>query len=96
VDFEADGTYDQVFKYHLGTNEFRKDRSTMVHSDVLGGDTINMVMTIDYKEFLNGVDLNTEFLTMSMGDARPLGIKMMNQFDQAVTISKLGDGKKSN
>jgi hypothetical protein len=96
VDYEGDGTYDQVFKYHLGTNEFRKDRSTKIHSDVLGGDTINMVMAIDYKEFLNGVDLNTEFLSMSMGDARPLGMKMMNQFDQAVTISKMGDGKKSN
>jgi hypothetical protein len=96
VDFEADGTYDQVFKYHLGTNEFRKDRSTMVHSDVLGGNTLNIVMTIDYKEFFNGVDLKTEFLSMSMGGSRPLGFKMMNQFDQAITFSKMGDGKNNN
>tara|TARA_R110002050_G_scaffold100008_2_gene207266 strand:- start:4713 stop:5510 length:798 start_codon:yes stop_codon:yes gene_type:complete len=96
VDFEGDGTYDQVFKYHLGTNEFRKDRSTMVHSDVLGGETINMLLAIDYKAFFNGVDLTTEILSMSMGEGRALGIKMMDQFDQAMTISKMENGNKNN
>ena len=88
VDYEGDGTYDQVFKYHLGTNEFRKDRSTMVHSDVKGGESLDVEMAIDLKEFFKGVDLNTELITMSMGEGRVLGLKMMNQFDQAVSISK--------
>ncbi len=88
VDYEGDGTYDQVFKYHLGTNEFRKDRSAMVHADVSGGESLDMEMTIDFKEFFKGVDLNTELITMSMGEGRMLGLKMMNQFDQALTISK--------
>ena len=80
----------------LGTNEFRKDRSTMVHSDVLGGETINMLLAIDYKAFFNGVDLTTEILSMSMGEGRALGIKMMDQFDQAMTISKMENGNKNN
>lgn len=88
VDYEGDGTYDQVFKYHLGTNEFRKDRSTMVHADVLGGESLDMEMAIDLKEFFKGVDLNSELITMSMGEGRTLGLKMMNQFDQALTISR--------
>lgn len=96
VDYEGDGTYDQVFKYHLGTNEFRKDRSTMLHSDVKGGETLKVLLAVDYKEFLNGVDLNTEILTMSMNAGRPLGIKMMDQFDKALTISKMDDGQKFN
>ena len=95
VDYEGDGTYDQVFKYHLGTNEFRKDRSTMVHTDVLGGETLNMLLAIDYKAFFNGVDLSTEILSMSMGEGRALGIKMMDQFDQAMTISKMENGNKN-
>jgi hypothetical protein len=88
VDYEGDGTYDQIFKYHLGLNEFRKDRSTMIHTDVLGGESLDLEMTIDYKEFFQGVDLKTELVTMSMGEGRTLGLKMMNQFDQALSISK--------
>ncbi len=90
VDNDGDGTFDNTFKYHLGTNDFRKDRSTMLHSDVAAGDTVAVTMTVDYKEFFNGVDLETEILTMSMGDARPLGVKMMNQFDAATSFSKGG------
>lgn len=91
VDYEGDGTFDNTFKYHLGTNEFRKDRSTMLHSDVAAGDTLGITMAVDYEMFLDGVDLETEFLSMSMGDGRALGIKMMNQFDAATSFS-LGGG----
>lgn len=87
VDYEGDGVYDNVFKYHLGTNPFRKDRSTMIHSSVEKGQTLNLTMSIDYEKFLENVNLRTEILTMSMGDARPLGEKMMNQFDAAVSFS---------
>lgn len=95
VDYDADGTFDNTFKYHLGTNEFRKDRSLMIHQEVAAGDTLALSMKVDYKEFLKGIDLETEFLTMSMGDARPLGIKMMNQFDAATSFS-VGGGHDHN
>lgn len=87
VDYEGDGTFDQTFKYHLGTNDFRKDRSLMVHQELAAGDTLNVTMTVDYEAFLKGVDLKTDFLTMSMGDARPLGFVMMDKFDEASTFS---------
>lgn len=94
VDYEGDGTFDQTFKYHLGTNDFRKDRSTMVHQELSDGDTLKVTMSVDYKKFLDGINLYDEVLTMSMGDARPLGFKMMDQFDAATTFSVGGHGKK--
>ncbi|WP_421752622.1 MbnP family protein [Croceimicrobium sp.] len=86
IDYEGDGTYDQTFKYHLGTDPFRKDRSTMLHTSVEKGDTLDITMTVDYQQFLQGIDLHSEVLTMSMGDARPLAEKMMNQFDAATSF----------
>lgn len=94
VDYEGDGTFDQTFKYHLGTNDFRKDRSLMVHQDLADGDTLAITMSVDYKAFLQGINLHDEVLTMSMGAERPLGIKMMDQFDAATTFSVGGHGKK--
>jgi len=88
VDYEGDGTFDQSFKYHLGTNEFRKDRSLMLHGDVANGETLSLTMSVDYKKFFEGIDLQSELISMSMGAARPLGIKMMDQFDAATTFSK--------
>jgi hypothetical protein len=91
VDFDNDGTFDGVFKYHLGTNEFRKDRSLMLHSDVAAGETLDISMKVDYKAFFAGVDLNTELVSMSMGLMRPLGEKMMAQFDSATSF-EVGSG----
>ncbi len=91
VDYDGDGTFDEVFAYHLGTNDLRKDRSTMLHTDVAAGDELNITMKVDYAKFLEGINLNTERLTMSMGPQRALGIKMMDQFDAATSFS-LGGG----
>lgn len=87
IDYEGDGVYDNTFKYHLGTNPFRKDRSTMIHKSVEAGQTLNITMQVDYEKFLEDVNMRTEILTMSMGDGRPLGEKMMNKFDAAVSFS---------
>ncbi len=87
IDYEGDGTYDNTFKYHLGTNSFRKDRSTMIHGNLEASQTLNMTMHVDYEKFLEDVNMRTEILTMSMGDGRPLGEKMMNKFDAAVSFS---------
>lgn len=92
VDYEADGTFDNTFKYHLGTNEFRKDRSTMLHTDVMAGDTLAITMKVDYEAFLDGVDLQNDFISMSMGAQRALGMQMMSKFDSATTFSAGGHG----
>lgn len=87
VDYESDGVYDNTFKYHLGTNPFRKDRSTMLHTSLDAGQTLDINLKVDYEKFLEDVNMRTEILTMSMGDQRPLAEKMMNQFDSAVSFS---------
>lgn len=92
VDYDADGTFDNTFKYHLGTNEFRKDRSSMLHTDVLAGDTLTIIMEVDYATFLEGVDLQNDFISMSMGAQRALGMQMMSKFDSATTFRLGGHG----
>ncbi len=87
VDYEGDGTFDNVFKYHLGTNPFRKDRSTVLNLNLEKAQTLQLTMHIDYEKFLEDVNMRTEILTMSMGDQRPLAEKMMNKFDAAVSFS---------
>lgn len=87
IDYDADGVGDANFVFHLGTNEYRKDRSLALSQALSMGDTLQVVMQIDYAKVFDQLDLTNEIFTMSMGNERALGFKVMDNFDAAVDFS---------
>lgn len=92
IDYDGDNQADTTFKYHLGVNDLRKDRSETFHSNMTAGEDFEMEMTIDLKRVFDNVDLNTEVLTMTMGGPGPrmLAEKVMSNFNNGVSVAKHG------
>ncbi len=60
IDHDADGTFDDVFEYHIGTNANRLDLQKMLHKDVAAGEMLELDLTVDYAKFFNGLDLSID------------------------------------
>lgn len=68
VDRDADGTFDDNFEYHIGTNANILNLQIMVHSSVSAGEELEVDLAVDYAKFFNSIDLSTE-LQGHMGPA---------------------------
>lgn len=60
IDHDADGTFDDVFEYHIGTDANRLDLQKMVHSDVAAGEELEIDFKVDYAKFFTGLNLSTD------------------------------------
>lgn len=60
VDRDGDGTFDDNFLYHIGTNPNLIGKQEMLHSTAVAGSEFEVHMKIDYSKFFNNVDLTSE------------------------------------
>lgn len=60
VDRDADGTFDDNFEYHIGTNANILNLQKTMHSTVEAGEEVEVEMLVDYAQFFNGLNLSSE------------------------------------
>lgn len=60
VDRDGDGTFDDSFLYHIGTDNNIIAKQTMLHTTVVAGGELEIEMEVDYAKFLDNVNLTTE------------------------------------
>lgn len=83
IDRDADGTYDDVFEYHIGTNQNILNLQKMVHSNVAAGEKLELNLEVDYAQFFNGIDLNLEL----QGHMGPIGVVSKLKTNAALAFS---------
>lgn len=69
VDRDGDGTFDDNFLYHIGTDANLIDKQKMMHSTVNAGDELEVHIKIDYSDFFNNVDMTNELEARMMPPA---------------------------
>jgi len=85
IDIDGDGTDDDNFKYHIGTDAMLINKSTVAHSDLEAGKTTEIHMHIDYAKIFDGLDMTNDILTMTMNNPA-LAAKIKANFDKAVEV----------
>ena len=84
IDIDADGTFDDSFEYHIGTNPNLIAKQKMLHTNAAAGEELMVHMKVDYAKFFDNLDLSTE-LQAHMGP--PLVVaKIVTNTSNAITF----------
>ncbi len=81
VDTDGNGTVDSTAAFHIGTNDFLASTRTMLHTDLETGEN-TLSLNFDIAKLFEGVDLSTEYFTMTMSNM-PLATKVKNNIPSA-------------
>ena len=84
VDTDNDGTFETIFRFHIGTDDLRRDGTFMFHDAIVAGATTTIDMKVDLAKFLTGIDLSIDNSTHTM-DNMPLALRVANNATSAVT-----------
>jgi hypothetical protein len=60
VDIDGDGTFDDTFAYHIGTDGNLLSKQEMLHHTVTAGGELEVEMVVDYSKIFDNIDLTTE------------------------------------
>jgi len=88
ADVDGDGEFETTLIYHLGFDDFLKDFSLDVNESIESGET-NYKIIFDVDKFLSNVNFETENFTKVTPDSYDLALKLYNNYDNAVSISKI-------
>lgn len=86
ADTNMDGTFETNFSYHVGTDNMKRAITETVHKDVVKDQTTDVNVAVNLGQFLNNVNLDTEFKTHTM-DNMPLATKIANNSSTAFSIN---------
>jgi len=83
VDLDGDDQPETPMEYHLGTNNFKRDISLLIHTDV-EEDTQDITFNLDVATLFAGLDLSVNY-SMHTGDDPASAVVFANNIADAIT-----------
>lgn len=86
VDTDGDGSFDDIFAFHIGTDNYLKSISTNSNNISIEAGKSNMIpIKIDYSKLFLNIDLSTDNITHTM-DNMPLANTFANNISTAFSF----------